>query len=386
MHNSYILFIVVVTALAFDFTNGFHDSANAVATSIATGALKPRLAVAMSACLNLLGAFLSLAVAATIAKGIVDSNVVTLYTVFAGLGGAIVWNVVTWYYGIPSSSSYALLGGVIGATLVQAGGNAVIWSGVLSKVLIPMVLAPLIAAACSTLGTWGIYRITAKLSGRTREHGFRVGQIGSAALVSMAHGTNDAQKTMGIITLALIANGTIAKSAGTPTWVIVTCALAISLGTYLGGWRIIRTLGKGLVEIESPQGFAAESTSAAVIFASAHFGIPLSTTQITTGSVLGSGLGKRDARVRWGVFERMVGAWFVTFPAAGGISAFAYILSANVIGGSAGVAVAFLLLAAVCGAFYLLSRRTPINPENVNEEWTGSLAPPSDVEPATAAA
>jgi PiT family inorganic phosphate transporter len=383
VHNSFLLLVVITTALAFDFTNGFHDSANAVATSIATGALKPRVAVAMSAALNLLGAFLSLAVAATIAKGIVDSNVITLTTVFAGLAGAIAWNLVTWYFGIPSSSSYALIGGVVGATLVQAGGNAVIWSGIMSKVLIPMILAPVIAGACATLGTWGVYRITARLTGRTREHGFRVGQIGSAGLVSMAHGTNDAQKTMGILTLALIANGTIAKSAGTPTWVIVTCALAISLGTYLGGWRIIRTLGKGLIDIESPQGFAAESSSAAVIFASAHFGIPLSTTQVTTGSVLGSGIGKR-APVRWGTFEKMVAAWFVTLPAAGLVSAITYALSENLIGGNAGVAVSFALLVIFSGGLYALSRRTPVNPENVNEEWTGTLVPPSDVAPVPA--
>ena len=260
--NDFILAMVVIVGLGFDFTNGFHDSANAMATSIATGALKPKVAVAVSGAANLVGAFLSLAVAATIAKGIVDQTAVTIVVVFAGLAGGVAWNVTTWYLGIPSSSSHALIGGVIGATMVHAGGSAVLWHGVASKVFIPAIFAPIIAAAVAALATFLAYRTTKRAHGTVRTTGFRWGQVGTATLVSLAHGTNDAQKTMGVLTLALVANGTITKSASTPDWVIISCALAISLGTYTGGWRIIRTLGKGLIEIESPQGFAAEATSA----------------------------------------------------------------------------------------------------------------------------
>jgi phosphate/sulfate permease len=261
--------LVVITALAFDFTNGFHDTGNAMATSIATGALPPRVAVALSGLLNLIGAFLSLAVAATIASGLVDTQEVTLQVVAAGLAGGIIWNLLTWLFGIPSSSSHALIGGVIGSTLAAAGSSAVLWKGLVSKVVIPAALSPVIAALVAAVGTWLLYRISRSLTRGARNHGFRVGQVGSAHMVSLAHGTNDAQKTMGIITLALIANGTLPTGAQAPFWVILSCALAISIGTYLGGWRVIRTLGKGLVEIESPQGMAAESSSAALILLSA---------------------------------------------------------------------------------------------------------------------
>src|SRR3984957_13307526 len=245
--NDTILVLVVITALAFDFTNGFHDTGNAMATSIATGALGPRTAVAISGALNFVGAFLSLAVAATIASGLVDTKVVTLTVVAAGLAGGIIWNLVTWLFGIPSSSSHALIGGVIGSTIAAAGGSAVLWHGLVSKVVLPAVLPPIIAGLVAACGTWLLYRITRSLTEGARKHGFRIGQIGSACVVSLAHGTNDAQKTMGVITLALIANGTLGKGAGAPVWVILCCALAISIGTYLGGWRVIRTLGKGLV-------------------------------------------------------------------------------------------------------------------------------------------
>ena len=321
MGNDAILVLVVITALAFDFTNGFHDTGNAMATSIATGALPPRVAVALSGVLNLVGAFLSLAVAATIASGLVDTKVVTLTVVAAGLTGGIIWNLVTWLFGIPSSSSHALIGGVIGSTLAAAGGSSVLWHGLVSKVVLPAVLSPVIACLVAAVGTWLLYRISRNLTRGARNHGFRIGQIGSACMVSLAHGTNDAQKTMGVITLALIANGTLAAKSNAPFWVVLVCALAISIGTYLGGWRVIRTLGKGLVEIESPQGMAAESSSAAIILLSASFGYSLSTTHVATGSIIGTGLGKRGAEVRWNVASRMATAWVFTLPAAGLVGA-----------------------------------------------------------------
>ena len=366
-----MLGLVVATALAFDFTNGFHDTANAIATSIATGALKPRVAVALSAVLNLVGAFLSLAVAATIASGIVDQNFITLQVVFAGLVGGILWNVMTWYLGIPSSSSHALIGGVIGAMLVHAGGHAVLWSGILSKVFVPAILAPFVAGSIAAAATWSAYRLTRKVDEVVGKKSFRWAQVGSASLVSLAHGTNDAQKTMGIITLALVANGTLHEGASTPTWVIIACALAISMGTYLGGWRIIRTLGKGLTDIDTPQGFAAETSSAAVLLASTHFGFPLSTTQVCTGSVVGSGVG-HAAPVRWRVFGRMAIAWVFTLPAAGLVGAAAF-AGQNAIGGNAGVIVLAVILAGACAGIYVLSRKTAVSPENVNAEWTGEV-------------
>ena len=296
MGNDSLLALVVVTALAFDFTNGFHDTGNAMATSIATGALPPRIAVALSGVLNLVGAFLSLSVAATIASGLVDTKLVTLTVVFAGLAGGITWNLLTWFFGIPSSSSHALIGGVVGSTLAAAGGHAVKWHGLFQKVIIPAGLSPVIAGLVAATGTYLVYRISRGVPDKARSHGFRIGQIGSASMVSLAHGTNDAQKTMGIITLALITNGTVSSNAKAPFWVILSCALAISIGTYTGGWRVIRTLGKGLVEIEAPQGMAAESSSAAVILLSSHFGYSLSTTHVATGSILGTGLGKKGPR------------------------------------------------------------------------------------------
>ena len=367
MHQNVLLFLVVGTALAFDFTNGFHDTANAMATSIATGALKPKVAVGVSAILNLAGAFLSLSVAATIAKGVIDQNYVTLDVIFAGLAGAILWNVITWYLGIPSSSSHALIGGVVGAMLVHAGSKAVIWSGVLSKVLVPAVLAPFIAGGIAALATWLAFRITRSVADSPKRRSFRWAQVGSASMVSLAHGTNDAQKTMGIITLALIANGNLTKGGTTPTWTILACGLAISLGTYIGGWRIIRTLGKGLTDIDTPQGFAAETSSAVVILTSTHLGFPLSTTQVCTGSVVGTGIG-HHVPVRWGVFGRMCVAWLFTFPAAALVGGLAF-AGQRAIGGNVGVVVLALVLAAICGWIYYLSRRTSINPDNVNDEW-----------------
>jgi len=376
-----VLALVIITALAFDFTNGFHDTANAMATSIATKALSPRVAVGLSAVLNLVGAFLSLAVAATIASGLVNTGLVTETVVFAGLVGAIIWNLVTWFFGIPSSSSHALIGGVIGSMLAAAGSHAVKWQGLVSKVIIPAVLSPFVAALVATVGTYLVYRISRSMSEVSRRDGFRIGQIGSASMVSLAHGTNDAQKTMGIITLGLIANGSLAAGSSAPFWVILSCGLAIALGTYMGGWRVIRTLGKGLVEIEPPQGFAAESSSAAIILVSTHFGYSLSTTQVATGSILGCGLGKKGATVRWNVAGRMATAWVLTLPSAGVMGAISYAI-AHAIGGTAGIVVDLVLLIAVSTAIYLRSRATRVSPANVNSKWTGSVAPS---EPAAAA-
>ena len=381
--NDFLLVLVVITALCFDFTNGFHDTGNAMATSIATQALSPRVAVALSGVMNLVGAFLSLAVAATIASGLVDTNVVTLPVVAAGLAGGITWNLLTWLFGIPSSSSHALIGGVIGSTIAAAGGHAIQWHNLVAKVVIPAGLSPIIAALVAATGTWLLYRISRSLTERARGHGFRIGQIGSASMVSLAHGTNDAQKTMGVITLALIVNGTLPKNATAPFWVILSCALAISIGTYLGGWRVIRTLGKGLVEIEAPQGMAAESASAAVILLSSSFGYSLSTTHVATGSIIGSGLGKKGAGVRWNTAGRMATAWVLTLPCAGLMGAGAEFL-ARAIGHTPGVIVVLVILAATAATVYWRSRANKVDHNNVNDDWTGSAAP-ADPQPAAAA-
>ena len=272
-----------------------------------------------------------------------------------------------------SSSSHALIGGVIGSTIAAAGGHAVQWHNLVAKVIIPAGLSPIIAALVAATGTWLLYRISRSMTAGARQHGFRIGQIGSASMVSLAHGTNDAQKTMGVITLALIVNGTVPSNATAPFWVVLSCALAISLGTYLGGWRVIRTLGKGLTEIESPQGMAAESASAAVILLSSSFGYSLSTTHVATGSILGSGIGKRS-EVRWGLAGRMATAWVFTLPSAAVVGGLAF-KAANGVGGTAGVSVIFVVLAAAALGFYLRSRGTAVNPSNVNTEWTGSVGP-----------
>ncbi len=362
-----LLVIVVTTALAFDFTNGFHDTGNAMATSIATRALKPKQAVLLSAVLNLVGAFLSLAVAATIAKGIVDSGIVTLDIVLAGLVGGIIWNLVTWLFGIPSSSSHALVGGVVGAVLAAAGAGGVLWAGLVAKVLLPALLAPLVAILVGALATSLVARITKDVPQETNDRMFRWGQIGSASLVSLAHGTNDAQKSMGIILLALIAAGAVPHDSSVPFWVILSCALAMGVGTYTGGWRVIRTLGKGLVELEPRQGMAAESSSAAVILLSSSFGFSLSTTHVATGSILGSGVGLKGASVRWSVATRMFVAWLITVPSAALVGAAFYGLG-RVIGSYA----VFGLLVVISVAIFARSRVAPVNHRNVNDEWEPS--------------
>ena len=387
-----ILILVVITALAFDFTNGFHDTGNAMATSIATGALKPKTAVTISAVLNLVGAFLSVEVAATITKDVLKIQTETgalvdgltaqtaMMIIFAGLVGGILWNLLTWLLGLPSSSSHALFGGLIGAGI--AGAATINWAGIATKIIVPAFFAPVIAGVIAAIGTWLVYAFTRRVSQKHRDSGFRWGQIGTASLVSLAHGTGDAQKTMGVIALALIAHGSLTTNSitedGLPVWIIVVCGVAIALGTYLGGWRIIRTLGKGLVEIDSPQGMAAEASSAAIILTSSSMGMALSTTHVATGSILGSGVGKPGGQVRWNVAMRMVAAWLTTLPAAGIVGALCYFI-ANGVGGVAGALVVFGILVALSGYMYLRSRAQRVDASNVNAEWDGSVVPQTEV-------
>ncbi len=348
-----ILYIVVATALAFDFTNGFHDTANAVATSISTRALRPRVAVGLAAVLNFAGAFISLEVAATVASDVVDSQTITQTVVFAGLIGAITWNLITWYFGLPSSSSHALIGGVVGSAFAAAGADAVLGDGVLGKVLIPALIAPIVAFAVAGLGIVIAYRIVGRQRPGPVTRGFRLGQIVSASMFALAHGTNDAQKTMGIITLALIAHGTLpAEGFDVPFWVIVSAATAIALGTYSGGWRIIRTMGTRVHKMDPAQGFTAEGAGSAVILASSHFGFPLSTTQVISGAIMGSGAGKRLSAVRWGVAGNIVAAWLLTVPAAASIGAATYGLTRVFGTGAVGpVVITLLALGLVVLAF-----------------------------------
>lgn len=306
MESSLILLIVVVaTALAFDFTNGFHDTANAMATTIPTGALPPRVAVAVAGVFNFVGAFVSLKVTLTIAEDIVSPTEITLGVVFAGLVGAIAWNVATWYFGLPSSSSHALIGGIVGASLISSGLGAVKASGILTVVLLPAIVAPLLAAAVAAAVTFLAYLLIRGMDPEKARRGYWWGQVGSGSLVALAHGTNDAQKTMGVIVLALVSYGTLPESGfEVPTWVIVAAASAIALGTYFGGWRIIRTMGHRLTDIDKPQGFSAETSSAAaVILASSALGFPLSTTHVVSGGVAGSGFGRcrRLRSIHWDI-------------------------------------------------------------------------------------
>jgi PiT family inorganic phosphate transporter len=321
-----IVALVVATALSFDFTNGFHDTANAMATTIATGALKPRIAVSIAAILNFVGAFISLKVAATVASGIVESGAITPTVVLGGLVGAIAWNLTTWWFGLPSSSSHALIGGIVGSTLVAAGTDAVEFKGILSNVIIPAVASPLVAGLIAAVGVFLIYKLIRRYAPTRSEREFRWAQIGSSSMVALAHGTNDAQKTMGVISLALIANGTLAGGDDfhVPAWVVICCATAIALGTYLGGWRIIATLGTKVVEVRPPQGFGSETVAASVILASSHVGFPLSTTQVVSGAVAGSGVGRPGAVVNWLVARNIVVGWLLTLPCAAAVGALAY--------------------------------------------------------------
>ena len=325
MENDLILVIVIGTALAFDFTNGFHDTANVVATAISTRAASPRLAVAFAAVLNFAGAFLSLEVAATVAKDVVDSGAIDSTTViFAGLIGAISWNLITWYFGLPSSSSHALIGGIVGSTIAAAGTSAVNGDGILGKVLIPALVAPVLAFVVAVLGITIIYWIVGRLRPGPVNRGFRGGQLISGGMLALAHGTNDAQKTMGVIVLALVINGNLSADADVPFWVVVSAASAIALGTYSGGWRIIRTMGTRIIKMDPAQGFSAQGAGAAVILASSHYGFPLSTTQVISGGVMGAGAGKRVSAVRWGVAGNIAMAWVLTLPASAAIGAATY--------------------------------------------------------------
>ena len=312
----------VVVALFFDFTNGFHDTANSIATTVSTRALSPRKAVIMAAVLNFLGAFASFAVAATIAKGIVDPEAITPDIILAGLVGAITWNLITWYFGLPSSSSHALIGGTMGAAMAAEGWDVVNWSGVKDKVLIPSLVAPLLGIIGAFALILGIVWIIARRSPARVNRVFRVGQLFSGAWVAFAHGTNDAQKTMGIIALALVSTGHLsADFERPPNWVIVSAALAMAFGTYAGGWRIIKTLGTRIARIDPPQGFAAQTACATILFGTAHYGFPVSTTQTISGSVLGAGAIRGAARVRWSVAGNILVAWVLTIPAAASVGA-----------------------------------------------------------------
>jgi PiT family inorganic phosphate transporter len=364
---SFLVIIVVVTALAFDFTNGFHDTANAMATSIATGALKPRVAVTIAAIFNLVGAFLSTEVAKTISGGLVNEAKITTAVIFGGLVGAIVWNLFTWLVGIPSSSSMALLGGLIGGVWIGSGAGAVHFGAVISKVLIPTFASPVVAAIVAAAATYLAYQIVRRARTDSVNRGFRVGQTVSASMVSLAHGTSDGQKTMGVITLTLIASGSLRHGSGPPLWVIAACGIAIAAGTFLGGWRIIQTMGHKLTVIEAAQGFAAETTSTVVLLVSSHAGFPLSTTQVSAGSIVGAGLGRSGSQVRWGVAGRMVTAWLFTLPMAGLVGGMAARIANT---GTLGVlGVAFVLVTA-SATMYLLNRRTAVTAATVNDVET----------------
>ncbi|MFD1659750.1 anion permease [Streptomyces caeni] len=366
-HITLLLGIVIVTALVFDFTNGFHDTANAMATTISTGALKPKTAVAMSAVLNLVGAFLSVEVAKTISGGIINEQGIRVEVIFAALVGAILWNLLTWLLGLPSSSSHALFGGLIGAAVTSAGWSAVNGSTIVTKVLIPAVAAPIVAGLASMLATRLSYTFSHHADEKASAKGYRAGQIASAGLVSLAHGTNDAQKTMGVITLALVTGDVVAPGSNPPTWVIVSAGTAIALGTYLGGWRIIRTMGKGLTDLAPQQGFAAQTSAATAILASSHLGFSLSTTQVVSGAVMGSGLGRKGAAVRWSTATRMLVAWVLTLPAAGLVGGAAEVLTKQ---GSWGTAATGVLLVAGAGVIWARSRRKPVTVHNVNDVET----------------
>jgi PiT family inorganic phosphate transporter len=368
VHSLTLIVIVVGTAVFFDFTNGFHDTANAMATTIATRALPPRVAVGLASILNFAGAFISVSVAATIASGIVDQKLVTVPIVFAGLVGAIVWNLVTWYFSIPSSSSHALIGGVLGAMIAAVGSGAVEWSGILARVIIPAVLAPFICGGAAYLATRLSFGLTRNLPEEHSSRGFRYGQIASSSLVALAHGTNDAQKTMGVVTLTLIAGDRLAPDAAIPLWVKVVCAAAIAAGTFSGGWRVIKTLGTRVTDIEAPQGFSAEAGASTTILASSYFGFSLSTTQVVSGGIMGAGLGKAGGVVHWRVVRNMVVAWLLTLPAAGAMGALAHegvqVFPTDT-GGVIGVGIVALVIAS--GLFWFAQRTDPVTAGNVIE-------------------
>ncbi len=359
MSSDLILVIVVATALAFDFTNGFHDTANVVATSISTGAAAPKVAIAFAAVLNFVGAFLSIQVAATIANDVVNPEAISsLNIVYAGLIGAISWNLITWYFGLPSSSSHALIGGVVGSAVAAEGTGAVLTDGLVGKVLVPAVVAPVLAFLVAGIAIGLAYRVVGRQRPGPVTRGFQFGQIISGGMLALAHGTNDAQKTMGIITLALIANGNLGADANPPFWVIASAATAIALGTYSGGWRIIRTTGTRIIKMDAAQGFSAQGAGAAVILSSTHFGFPLSTTHVINGGVMGSGAAKRLSAVRWGVAGNIALAWALTLPAAAAIGAATYGLTRIFGTGALGpVLVSLLAISLVAAVFARRAQR-----------------------------
>jgi PiT family inorganic phosphate transporter len=369
-----IIVLVIALALFFDFTNGFHDTANAMATPIATGALKPKTAVLLAAILNLVGAFLSTEVAQTISGGMINEGDISVaifpQIIFAGLIGAITWNMLTWLLGLPSSSSHALFGGLIGATIVGVSASAINFGVVMSKVILPAVIAPLTACIIAFTATKVAYAITRRYDNKPDgRDGFRVGQIFTSSLVALAHGTNDAQKTMGIITLLLISTG-LQTSPEPQLWVIVACAVTIALGTYMGGWRIIRTLGKGLTDVKPAQGFAAESSTAATILASSALGFALSTTQVASGSVIGSGLGRRGSQVRWRTVSRIMIGWLLTLPAAGAVGGLAAFIVVAI--PFWGIIIDAVLAVVIILGLFLRSRRDSVTASNAMSEVADS--------------
>jgi inorganic phosphate transporter, PiT family len=357
MEADILLVVVVVTALAFDFTNGFHDTANVVATAISTRAVPPRLAVTLAAALNFVGALVSLKVAATVAKDVVDAGAITMPIVFAGLVGAIVWNLATWYLGLPSSSSHALIGGLVGAAFVAQGADAVLADGLVGRIIVPAVIAPILAFGIAAIAILIAYRIVGRAIPGPVNRGFRLGQLATGGVLALSHGTNDAQKTMGIITLALIAHGSLpSEGFDVPSWVVLASATAIALGTYSGGWRIIRTMGTRIIKMDPAQGYVAQGAGAAVILAASHAGYPLSTTHTISGAVMGTGAARRFSAVRWGVAGNIVAAWVLTLPAAGTIGAVVYgvaTIPSDQAAGPLAISVAGLALLAV-----VLVRRT----------------------------
>ena len=321
--NDVLLVVVVVVALGFDFTNGFHDTANYVATWVGTRALSPRAAVAVSAAANLAGAFVTTAVAKTVGSGLIDTGLATDKTVLAALLGAIAWNLLTWWGGLPSSSTHALVGGLVGAALVQSGSQGVVWSGIWEKVILPGLASPAIGFVAAFFGVVLIYRIFHRLTPGTAHRGFRYGQLVSGTWVAFTHGANDAQKTMGVIALALYTHGSI-STFYIPTWVKIAAGLTIAAGTYVGGWRIIRTLGQRIYGLQPEHGFAAQLAAGSTLYLGTHFGFPISTTHVVTGSVMGAGSTRRLSAVRWGVAGNIVFAWLLTLPAAGLVAAALY--------------------------------------------------------------
>ncbi|MFF7976574.1 inorganic phosphate transporter [Streptomyces sp. NPDC007905] len=323
--DTFALLVTIAVALFFTYTNGFHDSANAIATSVSTRALTPRAALAMAAVMNLAGAFLGSGVAKTVSEGLIETPQGSkgLAILFAALVGAIIWNLITWYFGLPSSSSHALFGGLVGAAL--AGGTAVLWNGVIDKVIIPMFLSPVVGLIVGYLVMTAILWLFRRANPHKAKRGFRIAQTVSAAGMALGHGLQDAQKTMGVVVMALVISGHGTYGDPIPVWVKIACAAMLSLGTYAGGWRIMRTLGRKIIELDPPQGFAAETTGASIMFATAYlFKAPISTTHVITSAIMGVGATKRVNAVRWGVAKNIVMGWFITMPAAALVAAAAF--------------------------------------------------------------